>query len=153
MPEEFGAKAVTPPTAPVRDQRRPKEMVLRWNEATPEVKEVKEVLAVEAVAAVEANEEEGIKAVEAVEAVAAVEGVVGVPAVKAGTKIVQVELRFAKFSSTDEKHPVGNPDGVVSQDGANLYKGDNCDRVLGQILADTAVTQINKCLVEDNVDV
>lgn len=140
MPEKFGAIAVTPPVAPVRDQRRSKVLVLRWNEEIPEVVEVK------AVAAVEADEEKGI------EAVAAVEAIAPVAMVPAGSRIVSMEFGFAKFSSTDEKHPVKNPGGVVSQDGANLYKGDNLERVLGEILADTATAEINRCLAEDNID-
>ncbi len=140
MAEKFGAVSVTPPTAPVRDQRRPKEMVIRWNEVIPEVVEVK------AVAAVAADEEKGIAAVAAVEAVAPV------AAVKAGTKIVGLEMRYTKFSGTNEKHPINNPNGTVSQGGANSYKGDNCDRVSSLILADTAEAEIMRIIAEDNVD-
>lgn len=139
MADDFASVTVTPPAAPVRDARRVKELVIRLNEAIPAVK------AVTAVAAVEADEEAGIEAVEAVAAV------VAVAAVPAGIRVAEIEIRYTNFSSTNEKTP-DNPDGVVSQDGANLYKGANANAIKAAIFKAGAKAEIETRLAEDNID-
>lgn len=174
MTEEFKAVTVTPLAGPVRDQRRIKAIRILWNDVIPEVVGVKAVAAVaafpgvRAVAAVEGVEEveasEGIDAVAPVDAVAAVEGeeprravlaveaVAPVAEVPEGSRIVSVEFIYMESSSTNERHPVKNPDGVVSVGGTNVYTGDDLARVLGQLLATTAAAEIEKCVAENSTD-
>lgn len=146
MADDFASVTVTPPAAPVRDERRMKEFVVRMNKAIPAIEAV---AAVAAVAAVEADEEEGIEAVAAVAAVTAVEAVA---AVRAGTRVVEIEIRYTNFSSTDEKTDA-NPDGVLSQDGANLYKKSaNVTALKGKLFKAGAKAEIEARLAEDNID-
>lgn len=163
MPDDFGSVTVTPPAAPVRDKRRIKTLVVRMNGAVPAIEavaavtEVIGVEAVAAVAAVEADEEAGIEAVaaveavEPVEAVAAVVEVVAVAAVPAGIRVAEIEIQYTNFSSTNEK-TAANPGGVLSQDGANLYKDAKADAIKSAIFKPGAKAEIESRLAEDNID-
>lgn len=163
MTEEFAAVSVTPQAGPVRDQRRIKEIRILWNDVIPEVVEVKAVEAVEAVEPVDAVAAvEAAEGIVAVAAVAAVEGVAPVAAVEAvapvaevpeGSRIVAAEFIYMESSSTNERHPVKNPSGVVSVGGTNVYKDADLARVLGQLLATTATAEIEKCVAENSTDV
>ena len=102
MADDFGNVTVTPPTAPVRDVRRLREVVVRMDEAT-------------------------------------------------GKKVEEIEVRYTLFSSTNEKTDA-NPIGVVSQGGANLYKGANADAIKAAIFKAGAKAEIEARLAEDNVD-
>lgn len=139
MADDFGSVTVTPPAAPVRDARRLKRVVIELNKVIPEVD------AIEAVAAVEADEGAGIEAVAAVEAVAAI------PSVPAGTRIDAIEVQYTQYSSTDEKTHA-NPDGVLSQDGANRYKGANVVALKAALFKAGAKAEIEIRLAEDNID-
>ena len=120
MADDFGSVTVTPPTSPVRDKRRVKELVIRLNELIPAV-----------------LDDEGVEVT---------------PAVPAGTKIAEIELRFTKFSSTNEHHPVDNPTGVVSQGGANLYKDAKANALKVALFKPGAKAEIEARLAEDNID-
>jgi len=137
MPDDFGSVEVAPPVAPVRDKRRVKELVVRLNDFIPEVPAVPAVPAV--------LDEDDVEITPAVEAVAAV------AAVPAGTKVAEIELRFTKFSSADEKTQ-DNPSGVVSQGGANLYKGANANALKAALFKAGARAEIEARLAEDNID-
>lgn len=131
--DDFASVAVAPPVVSVRDERRLIEFVVRMNKAIP---------AVEAVEAVEEDAQEGIEAVAAVSAVAAV---------PAGIKMEEIEFRYANFSSTNEKTD-DNPDGVVSQNGANLYKNANMIALRDALFKTEIKAEIEARLAEDNIN-
>lgn len=126
MADDFGNVTVTPPTAPVRDARRVKELVIRLNELIPAVPAVLDEAGAEVTPAV--------------------------PEVPAGTRVKEIELRYIKFNSTNEHHPADNPGGVVSQGGTNLYKGANADAIKAAIFKAGVRAEIEARLAEDNID-
>ena len=102
MTDDFGSVLITPPTAPIRDARRLKRIVIRMDELT-------------------------------------------------GKKIESIEIGYTNYSSTDEKTD-DNPDGVVSQGGANFYKGENVNSLKGRLFKAGVKAEIETRLAEDHID-
>jgi len=79
------------------------------------------------------------------------EGIEIVAAIPAGTRVEKIEVRYTNFSSTNEKTDA-NPNGILSESGANSYTGANVNALKGNLFKAGAKAEIEARLAEDNID-